>query len=56
MSAIFAAASESDFNVLFLILALIAFAGAIYAAVVLHNYVGAGVAAFIGILILLFAA
>ncbi len=56
MTTLLAAASENDLGVLFLILALVAFAGAIYAAVVLHNYVGAGVAAFIGILILLFAA
>jgi heme O synthase-like polyprenyltransferase len=54
LSTVIAEASSNDVNVLFLILALAAFAVAIWLTTV-SNYIGAIVAAVIGVIILVFA-
>ncbi len=48
-----AAVNDGDLSLILLILAILAFAGAVYLAVVARNYVGASVAAVIGVIILI---
>ena len=52
---VFAAISSGNTDILFVLLAILAFGVAIYLAYV-HNYIGAIIAAFIGVVILVLTA